>query len=181
MEFDERTLSSRELFKGRIIKVREDRVLLPDGTESTREIVEHSGAVAIVALDSEGNLRMVRQYRKPLEEVLLEIPAGTLEVGEDPMDCAQRELAEETGLRAEKWEIILAYYSAPGFCNERLHLFMASQLIEGETDLDRDEFLESVKVPLTEAYKLIFQGQIKDGKSIIGIQYAFWQSMEGKY
>ncbi|MEN6350534.1 MAG: NUDIX hydrolase [Syntrophomonas sp.] len=181
MELGEKTLSSRELFKGRIIKVREDRVLLPDGTESTREIVEHAGAVAIVAIDDEDNVWMVRQYRKPLEEVLLEIPAGTLEENEDPLLCAQRELAEETGLRAKNWQRILAYYSAPGFCNEKLHLFMASQLSEGESNLDHDEFLEPVRVPLREAYDLIFAGQIKDGKSIIGIQYAFWGKMGGQY
>jgi len=115
---------------------------------------------------------MVRQYRKPVEKILLEIPAGTLEENEDPMDCARRELSEETGLTAAHWEPILSYYSAPGFSDELLHLYMATGLEPGDTHPDQDEFLELVKLPLTEAYRQIFNGTIVDGKSIIGIQYA---------
>ncbi|MDD3267901.1 MAG: NUDIX hydrolase [Syntrophomonadaceae bacterium] len=172
MELNEKTLNSTEIFNGRILKLRVDSVSLPDGSVSTREIVEHSGAVAIVALDDENMLWMVRQYRKPLEKVLLEIPAGTLETDEDPLGCAQRELAEETGLRAKKWEKILDYFSAPGFCDEKLHLFLARGLTEGPKNLDHDEFLEVERIPLQQAYDAIFSGQIVDGKSIIGIQYA---------
>src|SRR5665647_1488313 len=128
MDFEEKTVSSREIFQGKIVKLRVDTVVLPDSRQSTREVVEHAGAVAIVALDENRNIIMVRQYRKPVEEVLLEIPAGTLEANEDPLLCAQRELQEETGFTAEHWQKILAYYSAPGFCNERLHLYLASGL-----------------------------------------------------
>lgn len=181
MELNEKTLDSKEIFHGRILKLRVDKVVLPDGSTSTREIVEHSGAVAIVALDRDNMLWMVRQYRKPLEKVLLEIPAGTLEPGEDPLACAQRELAEETGLRAAKWENVLEYFSAPGFCNEKLHLFLARELMEGPKNPDHDEFLEVDRVPLEQAYKSIFTGQILDGKSIIGIQHAWWQMMGAKY
>lgn len=172
MDLTEKTLSSREIFRGRIIKLRVDQVSLPDGSESIREIVEHSGAVGIVALDEENNLWMVRQYRKALEKVLLEIPAGTLEEDEEPLLCARRELEEETGLQAAKWQEILSYHSAPGFCDEKLYLYMARDLSCGEGQLDRDEFLEVKKVPLQEAYEMIFGQEIVDGKSIIGIQYA---------
>ncbi|MGE5390608.1 MAG: NUDIX hydrolase [Deltaproteobacteria bacterium] len=175
MDFRERTKESKEIFNGRIIRVRVDTVELPDGSEGTREIVDHNGAVAIVALDEKGQLKMVRQYRKAAEKIMLEIPAGTLEKGEDPMDCARRELEEETGLRARQWEKILAYYSAPGFCSEELHLYIARDLYPGESDPDEDEFLELADVPLDQAYDMIFQGQICDGKSIIGIQYAYYR------
>jgi ADP-ribose pyrophosphatase len=172
MELNEKTKSTQTIFNGRIIKLRVDTVELPDGRESTREIVEHRGAVAIVAINEQNELFMVRQYRKPVEKVLLEIPAGTLEQNEDPLDCARRELSEETGLTADRWESIVSYYSAPGFSDELLHLYLATGLKPGHTHPDQDEFLELVKVPLKEAYGLIFDGTIVDGKSIIGIQYA---------
>jgi ADP-ribose pyrophosphatase len=176
MDFEEKTVSSREIFQGKIVKLRVDTVVLPDSRQSTREVVEHAGAVAIVALDENRNIIMVRQYRKPVEEVLLEIPAGTLEANEDPLVCAQRELQEETGFTAEHWQKILAYYSAPGFCNERLHLYLASGLHPGEGHTDDDEFIEMVRIPLQDAYQLIFTGKIQDGKSIIGLQYACRQA-----
>ncbi|MEN6459836.1 MAG: NUDIX hydrolase [Syntrophomonas sp.] len=173
MDLTEKTIDSQEIFTGRIIKVRVDTVTIPDGKQSTREIVEHRGAVAIVAVYEDGNICMVRQYRKPVEKVLLEIPAGTMENNEDPLECAKRELAEETGLRAEHWEKILFYYSAPGFSDERLYLYLATGLTAGVTNLDSDEFIEVEKIPLKKAYDMIFDGTIIDGKSIIGIQYAF--------
>lgn len=173
MDLREVTKDSKEIFQGKILRLRVDTVELPDGREGTREIVDHNGAVAIVALDDAGQLKMVRQYRKAAEKVMLEIPAGTLESGEEPLDCAQRELEEETGLKAKHWEKILSYYSAPGFCNEELHLYLARELYHGATNPDEDEFLELAEVPLAEAYEMIFQGQICDGKSIIGIQYIY--------
>jgi len=179
MNFEEKTIQSKDIFSGRIIKVRVDTVSLPDGRKSTREIVEHSGAVAIVALDNDNNIHMVRQYRKPIEQVLLEIPAGTMEEKEEALNCARRELAEETGFHAASWEKILSYYSAPGFTDEELHLYLAQDLTPGESSLDSDEFLESVSIPLEEAYRMIFTGQIVDGKSIIGIQYAFNRLVRG--
>lgn len=172
MDLNEKTISSQPIFNGKIVKLRVDTVALPDGRESTREIVEHRGAVAIVVVNGDKELFMVRQYRKPVEKILLEIPAGTLEENEDPIDCARRELSEETGLTAAHWEPILFYYSAPGFSDELLHLYMATGLEPGDTHPDQDEFLELVKLPLAEAYRQIFNGTIVDGKSIIGIQYA---------
>ncbi|HWP95885.1 MAG TPA: NUDIX hydrolase [Syntrophomonadaceae bacterium] len=173
MDLEERTLESTRVFEGRVIHVRVDRVTLPNGQESTREIVDHRGAVAIVALNAKQEIVLVQQYRKALEKVTLEIPAGTLEVGEDPLDCARRELREEVRCKAASWEKIFDYYSAPGFCNERLSLYLARELSYEDGQPDEDEFLETVTIPLTEAYQYIFQGRIMDGKSIIGIQHAF--------
>lgn len=172
MELSETTIETKEIFTGRIIKVRVDTVRLPDGRQSTREVVEHAGAVAVVAVDNDNNIIMVRQYRKPVEKILLEIPAGTMEKDEDPLVCAQRELKEETGFTAKHWKKILSYYSAPGFTDEYLHLYLASGLIGGEIELDEDEFVETIRLPLPEAYRMIAEGRIADGKSIIGIQYA---------
>jgi len=172
MDLSEKTLESQEIFSGRIIKVRIDTVSLPGGGQSTREVVEHAGAVGVVAVDNDNNIIMVRQYRKPVEKVLLEIPAGTMEKDEDPLVCAQRELKEETGFTAKHWKKILSYYSAPGFTDEYLHLYLASGLTGGDIELDEDEFVETVHLPLPEAYQMIFEGKIADGKSIIGIQYA---------
>ncbi|HRY13913.1 MAG TPA: NUDIX hydrolase [Syntrophomonadaceae bacterium] len=175
MDLVEKTLHSQEIFAGRIVRLRVDTVELPNGQQSTREVVEHAGAVAIVALDSADQVVLVRQYRHPVDRILAEIPAGTLENGEDPLDCARRELQEETGLIAANWKKILTYYSTPGFTNECLHIFMATGLTEGIAQPDQDEFVEPVRVPLSEAYQQIFTGQIADGKSIIGIQYAYSQ------
>lgn len=175
MDLEEKTLHSQEIFAGRIVHLRVDTVELPDGGQSTREIIEHAGAVAIVALDSEGQVVLVKQYRHPVQKILLEIPAGTLENDEAPLDCARRELEEETGLTASHWDKILTYYSTPGFTNECLHIFMARGLTAGTAKTDQDEFIETVRVPLSEAYQQIFTGQIADGKSIIGIQYAYSQ------
>ncbi len=173
MDLSEKTVETREIFSGRIIKVRVDTVTLPNGRQSTREVVEHAGAVAIVALDNERNIVMVSQYRQPVAQVLMEIPAGTMEKDEDPLRCAQRELKEETGFSACHWEKILSYYSTPGFTDEYIHLFLATELTTaGELNLDEDEFLETIRLPLEEAGRKIAAGEIIDGKSIIGIQYA---------
>jgi len=173
MELYEKTISSQQIFAGRIINVKVDTVELPDGSTSTREIVAHAGAVAILPVGKDGSVWLVRQYRKPVEKVLLEIPAGTMEPGENPQDCAVRELEEETGLSAAVWEPILSYYSAPGFCDEQLHLYLARELTQGNSHTDRDEFVEVVKMSLADAYNAIFTGEIIDGKSIIAIQYAY--------
>ncbi|MEQ8237049.1 MAG: NUDIX hydrolase [Syntrophomonadaceae bacterium] len=171
MDLTEKTLSTREIYAGRVIKVRVDTVSLPDGNQSIREIVEHTGAVAVLAVDNDNNIVMAHQFRKPLDRVLTEIPAGSLYEGEDPLACAQRELEEETGFKARHWEKILSYYSAPGFTNEQLHIYLAGGLFPGQTNPDPDEFIETQLVPLEKAYRMIFSGDIVDGKSIIAIQY----------
>ncbi len=173
MDLEEKTSSSERIYEGKIIKVRIDEVILPDGRKGKREIVEHSGAVAILPIDEQYRVWLVRQYRKAVGQVLLEIPAGTLEIGEDPLDCARRELEEETGLRADTWEKLLEYYCAPGFCDEKSHIYIARNFFSGTANPDGDEFLEVVQMPLEAAYELISTGQIIDGKSIIAIQHAY--------
>ncbi|NLU50492.1 MAG: NUDIX hydrolase [Syntrophomonadaceae bacterium] len=175
MAVAEKTLHSERIFSGKILNLRVDTVALPGGQSATREIVEHPGAVGIIAVDEDETVYLVRQYRKPVEEALLEIPAGKLEPEEDPLECARRELLEETGLIAESLEEVLAYYTTPGFTSERLHIFVARQLKPGKSNPDQDEFLELVKMPLDEAYQKIAGGDIKDGKSIIAIQHLVLQ------
>ncbi len=173
LELNEKTLESEKIFSGKIIQVRVDKVLLPDGRQSTREIVDHADAVAVVPVDNDNNIWMVRQYRKAIEQAILEIPAGLLEEDEEPLKGAQRELVEETGLRAEAWKKVLSYYTTAGFSNEKIHIYLARDLVIGETNPDKDEFLLVEKVPLAKAYDYIFTGKIIDGKSIIGIQYLY--------
>ncbi|MGI6453372.1 MAG: NUDIX domain-containing protein [Syntrophomonadaceae bacterium] len=175
MDLKEKTIASEVIFSGRVIKLRVDQVRLPNGKTSTREIIDHPGAVAIVALDEQHQVWLVRQYRKAVNRALLEIPAGTLDKDEEPLACARRELEEETGLKARQWQEILSYYSAPGFCNEKLHLFLAQDLYSGKACPDHDEFVEPVKMPLKEAYEAVLNNLIMDGKSIIGLQYAYFR------
>lgn len=174
MNFEEKTISSALIFEGKILNLRVDKVSLPDGNQSKREIVEHRGAAAILAMDEQNDIWMVKQYRKPVEQVLLEIPAGTLEENEKPLECAKRELEEETGLIADSWYYFTSYYSAPGFCNEKLYLYIARDLkLKPGLTTDSDEFIETFKIPLSEAYEKVRAGEIMDGKSIIAIQYAY--------
>lgn len=166
----ERTLSSRRVFDGRIINLRVDEVELESGRHSTREIVEHPGAVGILAWDGE-QLAMVRQWRHPTGEVLLEIPAGTLEPGEPPLESARRELAEEVGLAAATWQAGPRFYTAPGFCTELMHLFLATGLRATSAEADADEDLEPAWMSLADAMDACDDGRIADAKSIAGIAW----------
>lgn len=168
----EKTISSQRIYEGTIIKLRVDQVGLPDGKMAKREIVEHPGAVAIVALTVDRELVMVRQYRKPVEKELLEIPAGKLNKGEDPCKCAQRELIEETGYQAGQMQLINRYYTTPGFSDEVMHFFLATDLQECQQAPDEDEFIEVERVPLLKAQELVDAGQIEDAKTIIGVLFA---------
>lgn len=168
--FFEKTLNSEQIFKGKLLKVRVDRVLLPDQRESSREIVEHPGAAAVVPLNENGEVFLVRQYRKPVEESLLEIPAGTLEPGEDPRKCAYRELIEETGYKAGNIKKLITFYTTPGICTEIMHIYLATELEKtGNNLLDKDEFLEVESYQFKEVFDLILEGKIRDAKTIIGI------------
>lgn len=168
----EKKISSEVIYRGKILNLRVDTVQLPNGNYSKREVVEYTGAVAIVALTPEKEVLMVRQYRYPAEKEFLEIPAGKLEPGEVPLECAQRELSEETGAEAGKWQKLCTFYSTPGFSTEKMHLFMASDLSFKEQHLDEDEFVEVEKVAFTEVLRMIREGKIYDAKTIIGILLA---------
>ena len=165
----EETLSSRRIFQGRVVGLRVDQVRLPSGRLTQREVVEHRGAVALVALDGEGNVLFVRHFRKAIERELLELPAGTLEHGEEPEACARRELREETGYRAGRMEHLVSFYSSPGFLTERLEVFLARELVWDPLPAREEEIIELRKLPLGQALALIAQGHICDAKSIIGI------------
>lgn len=165
---EERTLESKRIYQGRQVNLRLDTVVLPSGRSTTREVVEHADCVAIVALDSEDNAILVRQFRKPAQRVLLEIPAGGIEPGEGPIQCALRELEEETGYIAAKLERLGGFYSSPGFCTEFLHLFLATELKKGASGADEDEIIEVVPIPLAQIPNLISSGEICDAKSIAG-------------
>ena len=164
----ERTLRTTRAFEGRLIAVRVDEVERPDGRHATREIVEHPGAVAILAWYG-ARLGMVRQWRHAAGDVLLEIPAGTMEQDEEPLATARRELAEEMGVAAESWTRGPSFYTAPGFCTERLTLFLATELREVETKAPDDEEIERAWVPLREALDGVDDGRVADAKSIAGI------------
>lgn len=172
MKLIEVQLTSEKIYQGRILNVRKDRVRLPNGGEAFREVVEHPGAVAIVALDNEKNVYLVRQYRYPVKRVLLEIPAGKLDCGEEPLACARRELAEEVGLEASEWQLLATFYTTPGFSNERMYLFMATGLKTCHEEADADEFLELERMPLKNAITQTLNGTIQDAKSIAGLLIA---------
>lgn len=172
MSLHEEVLHSETIYEGRVITVRLDRIRLPDGTESTREVVIHQGAVAIVPFLSSETLLMVRQYRRAVDEVLLELPAGTREPGEPTDTCAARELEEETGYRAGSLRRLFKQYLAPGYSSECLVVYEARDLTPGTYRPDFDERLEVVEVPVSEVAGKITGGEIKDAKSIAGLLVA---------
>lgn len=164
----ERTVRTARAFDGRLINLRVDEIERADGSRATREIVEHPGAVAILAWDG-SRLAMVRQWRHAAGAPLLEIPAGTMEPDEDPLGTARRELAEEMGVAAAVWTMGLSFFTAPGFCTERLTLFLAADLTVAEVPVPEDELIEREWLPLGDALAAIDDGRIVDAKSIAGI------------
>ncbi len=172
MELREETIESNEVFSGRLVKLRVDRVRLPNGRESTREVVVHRGAVAAVPLIDHDRIVLVRQFRQAAGETLLEIPAGTIDPGEDPGACVVRELEEEIGYHANRVTTMFRSYLAPGYSSEMLHTFLAEDLVKAKAQADADEFIEVVEVSMDEAVGKILSGEIKDAKSICGILMA---------
>ncbi|SES70417.1 ADP-ribose pyrophosphatase [Natronincola peptidivorans] len=169
MPIEEKTLKSERIYEGKIINLRVDTVELPQKKYSKREIVEHSGAVGILPITKENKIIFVRQFRKPVEEILLEIPAGKIEANESTEKCALRELKEETGYSAKDIKKILDFYTTPGFTNEVMHIYLAENLEEGTASPDEDEYIELVSLSLEEALEYIKEGKIKDSKTIIAI------------
>lgn len=169
---EEKTLHSDIRFTGRVFQVEEMLVRLSDGTSANREIVRHNGGAAVIAIDSENRVVLVRQYRKAAEQIMLEIPAGKLEPDEDPAACALRELREETGYRSGPLEPLMTMYPTPGYCSEQLHLFYTDQIVTGRAAPDEGELLEPVLLPLTECREAIRDGRIRDAKTVVGILMA---------
>ncbi len=169
MPHTETTLSSEEIFNGRVIRVTYDKVLLENGNTSTREVVHHHGGACILPVDENENITMVRQYRYALGEEMWELPAGKLEKDEDPFAAAKRELAEECGLTADHFVDLGVVYPTVGYDSEKIYLWVATGLHNVSQHLDEDEFLDVVKMPLDEALRLVMDGTIKDSKTQIGI------------
>jgi len=165
----EKTLDSKLIFDGRAVRLRVDTVRVPGGRETTREIVEHDDAVAIIAIDADDNVLLVNQFRKPLEKELLEVPAGGIDSGEDAEAAVRRELQEETGYLPGKLERLGGFYSAPGYCTEYLHLYLATELTPSRLYAEDTENIEVVRVPVSQVPALIASGRICDAKSIAGL------------
>jgi ADP-ribose pyrophosphatase len=168
MDLTERMVSSETIFEGKIIKVTLDQARLPNGSLAAREVVYHPGGVAVLALDSDNTVYLVKQFRYPLQELLLELPAGKLDHGseEDALLGAQRELSEETGLEAAKWTYLGYTLASPGFCTEALHMYLAQDLTRKGQHLDEDEFLDVVTMPFDQLAGQVMDGTITDGKTV---------------
>ncbi|MEQ2526054.1 NUDIX hydrolase [Robertmurraya yapensis] len=169
----EKTLKSEPIFSGRVISLQVDEVELPNGKTSTREIVKHPGAVAILPITDDNKIVMVEQYRKPMDRVLIEIPAGKLEKGEEPAHTAVRELEEETGYECESLEWLISFYTSPGFADEIVHVYIAKGLSKKKdaASLDEDEFVNVIEVTLEEALELVKEQKVYDAKTAYAIQY----------
>ena len=170
----EKYVDGKVVFNGKIIRLEHWQVELPNGSLALREVACHPGASAVVALDEKDNVILVRQYRAPMQRITLEIPAGKLDSAqEDPLFCAQRELSEETGYLADSWEKLTVLETTPGFCNERIHIYLARGLKQGDTHPDEDEFVATTRMPLKEAAARVMDGTLRDGKTALGVMMAF--------
>lgn len=169
MELKETRLSKQDIFRGRIVYLHVDKVALPNGERAVREIVEHPGGVTILPVDENGMVTCVRQFRYAFGEVLLEAPAGKLEEGETPLNCAVRELSEETGLQAEEFIDLGAVMPSPGYCKERLYIYLALGLHGGAAHPDADEFLAVERHSLDELTELAMSGALQDAKTVIAV------------
>ena len=170
--FAEPTIGTKRIYEGNIINVRVDTVRMPSGRDATREIVEHSHAVCIVPIDNEGNVVLVRQYRKPAEDALLEVPAGGVEDGEISEEAVLRELQEEIGYTADHLEHLSSFWVAPGWATEYMHAYLATGLRESRLDGDEDENIEVVRLRFDEAVSMLKTGEINDGKTIAALLLA---------
>lgn len=169
MAFFENTLKSEVMYSGKIFRALRDEVEVQSGHTALREVVEHSGGVGVLAVDSQGRAAMVRQFRYPFRREIMEIPAGKLEPHEDPLECAVRELSEETGLTAGRIIPLGSILPSPGYCAETLYVYLALDLTAGEAHLDEDEFLDVELVPLTELHDMVMRGELTDAKTVIAI------------
>ena len=172
-ELREIPVSSEPIYNGRILDVQRWQVTCPNGNPAAREIVVHKGAAAVVPVYEDGTTLLVRQHRVAVDRVTLEIPAGKLDsVGEDPLDCAVRELEEETGLKAKTMTLLTSLLTTPGFCTEKIGIYLAQGLSQGDTHPDEDEFLGLVRIPLDDAISMVMRGEIRDSKTICGLMMA---------
>lgn len=172
MVVEEKTISSDRVYTGRVISLKVDTVEIPQQGYGKREIVEHGGAVGVVALTDDNKVVLVKQFRKPIEKIIWEIPAGKLEIGENPKDCAFRELKEETGYSAENMKLIHKFYTSAGFSNQKMYIYLATGLTTGESKLENGENLDSYVMDFYEAYDMVLKNEIEDAKTSIGLLLA---------
>ena len=170
MDFE--TLGSRDLFESRIFKLRRDHVRFPTGREAYFDLLQHNGAVAILPVDGQGRIWFVRQYRPAVQGMILEIPAGTLEVGEEPQACAAREVREEIGMAADDLQLLGNFYLAPGYSTEYMHLYLATELRPDPLDQDIDEYIEVEQYPVAEVYAMLKQNVFDDAKTVAALALA---------
>ncbi|HIU63855.1 MAG TPA: NUDIX hydrolase [Candidatus Avacidaminococcus intestinavium] len=166
---DEKLISTEKIFEGKLLKLDKDMVLLPNGKQATRELIRHPGAAAILAITNEQKIIFVEQYRHPVGSVVLEIPAGKIDPGEDPLTCAKRELSEETGFSAKKWHKLTSIATTPGFTDEVIHLYLAKELVYTGQHTDNDEFIEIKSFTLSEIITMISEGLIYDAKTLCAL------------
>lgn len=166
---EEKTISSDRVYTGKTISLRVDTVEIPNRGYKKREIVEHNGAVGIIAITPENKVVLVKQYRKAIEKELWEIPAGKIEPGENPKESAIRELKEETGYSAQSIKLLHKFYTSAGFSNQKIYIYLAENLTSGSQDFDDDEFIEAKEFSLNEVYDMIYNNDIEDGKTSIGM------------
>jgi ADP-ribose pyrophosphatase len=171
IELKESTISTEQVYDGHFLKIQRDNVMLPNGQTTFREYIKHPGAVVILPLFSDGTVLLERQFRYPLNKVFIEFPAGKIDLNEDPLDCAKRELQEETGYTAKSWQFICTIHNAIAYSDEHLDIYLAQNLHQGPANLDDGEFLETYRTTLTELLDAVRSGQVTDVKTIIG---AFW-------
>ncbi len=171
---------TRNIYKGKVVTLNIDTVLLPNGVTIDLEMVRHPGAAAVVPMKDAHTVILIRQFRHAANGFIYEIPAGKLHPGEDPLDCASRELEEEIGYRATNFELLSSIFTAPGFTDEVIHIYKATGLVPGRQNLDRDEVLEVLEMPLAEAIKQIQGGIIRDAKTIVGLQSVSIQTYYGE-
>lgn len=171
-DLTEHTLSSKTVYRGRLLDVREDEVRLPDGSTSRREYIVHPGAAVMLAMPDAGSVVIERQYRYALRSHVYELPAGKIDPGEDPLDTAKRELLEETGYRAREWRHLLSTYPVVGYSNERIEIYLARELEQVGHALEDGEFLDVLVVPLAEALDWVRSGRIQEAKTIMGLLLA---------
>ncbi len=179
MTFEEKTLETQRIYEGAIINLRRDKVTVENGT-SYREIIEHNGGAVLAAVTDEGKMVMVRQYRKPAERVMLEVPAGKIDAGETPLETARRELKEETGYTPSKVEYLTEFYPSVGYSEEVLYLYLCTGLEAGETCPDENEALDILEMDIEELHQMVMRAEIRDAKTIVAIMMVRSLAAEGK-
>ena len=170
-------MHTKQIYAGIVVNLNVDTITLPNGITVELEVVRHPGAAAMVPLKDDGTVVLIRQFRHAAGGFIYEIPAGKLQPGEDPTVCAARELEEEIGYRSGRLELLSSIFTAPGFTDEVIHIYKATELMAGRQHLDRDEVLEVIEMPLSKAISMIETGAIRDAKSIVGLQAVYLRSI----